>query len=181
MIITYRPYRSAFKALLACAVLLAFQAPQTALADNMQTPQESLLARIQIEDLISNYYWDMESSGRDSLSEYYVDDAVLDVNGKIFKGHSEIQSAYATSSIPSGKFNMLMNNPKIRVNGNTATADVIWTGVLSDSVRVPPRFIEQGREHDELVNSNGKWYFRKRVITSDGGLPESYDKTYKKR
>jgi len=115
------------------------------------------------------------------LSDYYVDDAVLDVNGKIFKGPKQIQSAYGTTSIPSGKFNMLMNNPKIRVNGDTATADVIWTGVLSDSVRVPPRFIEQGREHDELVNRNGKWYFQKRVITSDGGLPESYDATYKKR
>ena len=180
MIITYKPYR-AFLPLFASAALLICTAPQTALADNVQTTSENLLARVQIEDLISNYYWDMESSGRESLSDYYVDDAVLDVNGKVFKGPKEIQSAYASSSIPSGKFNMLMNNPKIRVHGNTATADVIWTGVLSDTVRVPPRFIEQGREHDELVNKNGKWYFKKRMITSDGGLPESYDATYKKR
>ena len=180
MIITNKPYR-AFLSVLASAALLTFMVPQTALADNVQTSSENLLARAQIEDLISNYYWDMESSGRESLSDYYVDDAILDVNGKIFKGPREIQSAYATSSIPSGKFNMLMNNPKIRVHGNTATADVIWTGVLSDTVRVPPRFIEQGREHDDLVNVKGKWYFKKRTITSDGGLPESYDATYKKR
>ena len=180
MIMTHNTSR-AFLSILAGAALLVFTAPQPALADNVQTTSETLLARIQIEDLISNYYWDMESSGRESLSDYYTDDAVLDVNGKVFKGPKEIQSAYATSSIPSGKFNMLMNNPKVRVNGNTATADVIWTGVLSDSVRVPPRFIEQGREHDELVNRNGKWYFKKRMITSDGGLPESYDATYKKR
>lgn len=180
MIITYKPCR-AFLSVLAGAALLIFTAPQTVLADNVQTSSENLLARVQIEDLISNYYWDMESSGRESLSDYYVDDAILDVNGKIFKGPGEIQSAYATSGVPSGKFNMLMNNPRIRVHGNTATADVIWTGTLSDNVRVPPRFIEQGREHDELVNKNGKWYFKKRVITSDGGLPESYDATYKKR
>lgn len=181
MIITYKPYR-AFLSVLASVALVALTAPQSALADNVQTSSENLLARVQIEDLISNYYWDMESSGRDSLSDYYVDDAILDVNGKIFKGPKGIQSAYSgASTLPRGKFNMLMNNPKIRVHGNTATADVIWTGTLSDNVRVAPRFIEQGREHDELVNKNGKWYFKKRMITSDGGLPESYDATYKKR
>ena len=180
MKITHKPSR-VFLSVLASTALLMFTAPQTVSADNIQTTDENLLARVQIEDLISNYYWDMESAGRESLSDYYVNDAILDVNGKIFKGPKEIQSAYSTSSVPNGKFNMLMNNPKIRVHGNTATADVIWTGVLSDTVRVPPRFIEQGREHDDLVNVKGKWYFKKRTITSDGGLPESYDKTYKKR
>ena len=182
MIMTPKPCCSAFLSLLACAALLAVQAPQTALADNMQTSQEALLSRVQIEDLISNYYWDMESSGRDSLSDYYTEDAVLDVNGKVFKGHKEIQSAFSgASTLPSGKFNMLMNNPKIRVNGDTATSDNIWTGIISDNVRLAPRFVEQGSEHDELVRKNGKWYFQKRVITSHGGLPASYDATYKQR
>ncbi len=169
--------------LLILAACLAFQIPQSAFADNVQTTEATLLDRIQIEDLISNYYWDMTSEGRHELSEYYVEDAVLDVNGKIFKGHAAIQSAYAQpeGEAASGKTHMLLNNPKIRVNGDTATAETVWTGVISDTVRVAPRLFEQGREFDELVRKDGRWYFVKRVITSDAGLPESYDKTYKQR
>ena len=174
---------SKFLSLLACAALLAFQTPQSAFADNVQTTQASLLDRIQIEDLISNYYWDMGSAGRDNLSEYYTEDAILDVNGIIYKGHAAIQSAYAPSGDggPRPKMNMLLNNPRIRVNGDTATAETIWTGVLSDTVRVAPRLFEQGREYDELVKKDGRWYFTKRVITSDAGLTEKYDETYKPR
>ena len=168
----------------ACAVLLAFQVSQSVFAENVQVTQDTLLDRIQIEDLISNYYSDMGSAGRDHLSEYYTEDAVLDVNGIIYKGHKGIQSAYTSSGegpAASGRMNMLMNNPRIRVNGNTATADTFWTGVMNDTVRRAPRLYEQGREHDELVKKNGRWYFSRRVITSDSGLPESYDETYKER
>ena len=173
-------YQKNFK-ILSGLVFLSLVLAQPATADNMQTSQATLLDRIQIEDLISNYYWDMTSSGRDMLSEYYVDDAVLDVNGIVYQGHQSIQSAYAQTELPRGTFRMLMNNPKIRVNGDTATAETVWTGVMSDSVRMSPRLYEQGREHDELVKKNGRWFFKKRVITSDAGLPEKYDKTYKAR
>lgn len=173
---------SKFLSLLSCAALLVFQVPQSAYADNVQTSQATLLDRVQIEDLISNYYWDMTSSGRDMLSEYYVNDAVLDVNGIVYKGHKAIQSAYSGSGVTStGKFRMLMNNPRIRVNGDTATAETVWTGVINDTVRVPPRLYEQGHEYDELVKNKGRWFFKKRVITSDAGLTEKYDATYKDR
>jgi hypothetical protein len=163
-------------------IILLFIAPLSALSDNVQTTQAALLDRIQIEDLISNYYWDL-SSGRHRLSEYYVEDAVLDVNGIIYKGHQAIQSAYTPEGPagPRGKMHMLLNNPRIRVNGDTATAETVWTGVLSDTVRVAPRLFEQGREYDELVKKDGRWYFTKRVITSDAGLTEKYDDTYKER
>jgi hypothetical protein len=44
-----------------------------------------------------------------------------------------------------------------------------------------PQFAEQGREHDELLKRGGHWYFKHRIITSDGGLPPMLEKTYKKR
>ena len=171
-----------FLSLIACTTVLAFISPQFAFADNVQTTQATLLDRIQIGDLISNYYWDMTSSGRHELSEYYVEDAVLDINGIIYKGHKAIQEAYSGEGPAStGKFHMLLNNPRIRINGNSATAETIWTGVISDTVRVAPRLFEQGREYDELIKKNGRWYFTRRVITSDAGLPERYDETYKQR
>ena len=172
-----------FLSLLACTLLLAFHTPQSALADNVQTTQATLLDRIQIEDLISNYYWDMTSSGRHELSEYYTEEAILDVNGIIYKGHKAIQSAYdgGGQEDSSAKIHMLLNNARIRVNGDTATAETIWTGVISDTVRLAPRVFEQGREYDELVKRDGRWYFTKRVISSDAGLTEMYDGTYEPR
>ena len=80
-----------------------------------------------------------------------------------------------------GKFHMLMNNPRIVVNGERATADLIWTGVASETVTSQPHLVEQGREHDELVKLAGHWLLKKRVITSDGGLPDFYAKTYRDR
>jgi len=45
----------------------------------------------------------------------------------------------------------------------------------------PHSFVEQGREHDELVKRKGHWYFKHRVITSDGGLQPMFEKLYKAR
>ncbi|MBF8269632.1 MAG: SnoaL-like protein [Gammaproteobacteria bacterium] len=191
MINTLRQYNGArdavsgskFLSLLTVVALLAFQVPQSVYADNVQTTQANLLDRIQIEDLISNYYWDMGAAGRDHLSEYYTEDAILDVNGIIYKGHAGIQSAYTPTGEAGarGRMTMLLNNPRIRVNGATATAETIWTGIMNDTVRLAPRLFEQGREYTELAKKDGRWYFTRRVITSDAGLTEKYDDTYKPR
>ena len=69
----------------------------------------------------------------------------------------------------------------IVVNGDSATAHVIWTGVNSASVKALPQILEQGREQDALVKRDGHWYFKHRVITTDGGLPAMFENTYQKR
>jgi hypothetical protein len=76
---------------------------------------------------------------------------------------------------------MLLTNPHIVVNGDTATADVIWTGINDESLAAAPRFVEQGREHDELVKNHGHWYFKHRIITSDAGLQPMFKDLYKER
>ena len=40
---------------------------------------------------------------------------------------------------------------------------------------------EQGREDTELVKIDGKWLIKRRYISSDSGLPDKYDATYKPR
>ncbi len=49
------------------------------------------------------------------------------------------------------------------------------------SSTAPPRFVEQGREHDDLVKSNGQWLIKHRTIISDSGLTSMFEKTYTKR
>ena len=65
--------------------------------------------------------------------------------------------------------------------GSTATADMIWTGLNSETVTSTTTVVEQGHEHDELVKLNGRWVFKHRWVTSDGGMNPALLKTYQKR
>ena len=163
-------------------ILAAFAVP--AAAEYPVTTLNTLLDRAQIEDMLVDYYTQLGDGGHD-FGAFYAEDGILDVNGTIAQGKKPIEDLYKGAATDSparkGAFRMLLTNLKIVVNGETATADVIWTGVNSETVKSTPQFVEQGREHDELVKRNGKWLFKRRVITSDGGLPPAFEKNYKKR
>ena len=124
-------------------------------------------------------------SGAD-MAQFYTEDGMLDLNNRVYQGKPGIRQAYkdaATAAGPSfkGKFHMLMSNPQIVVHGENATADLIWTGIASETVKAAPHLVEQGREHDELVKQDGRWLLKTRIITSDGGIPDFYAQTYKDR
>jgi hypothetical protein len=157
----------------------------TALAQVQVTTQATLLDRIQIEDLLIAYYAPL-GGGHEDFAGFYTSDGVLDINGRVYHGKAGIVQAYKDAGAAQGpdfkgKFHMLLTNPRIVVTGSTATADAIWTGVASDTPSARPHLVEQGREHDELVKQGGRWLIRHRMITSDGGLPPFYAKTYKNR
>jgi hypothetical protein len=179
------PFRAfAFGCLVTAVVALAVGGwARAALTEPAMTPG-ALLDRAQIEDILVDYYGHLGPGGSD-FGSFYVEDGVLDVNGIVAQGRQGIEGLYAkvAQGTPrrSGTFRMLLTNPKIVVNGESATADVIWTGINSPTVSAAPQFIEQGREHDELVKRGGRWYFKHRIITSDGGLPAMFEKTYQRR
>jgi hypothetical protein len=156
----------------------------SAQAEQPATTLTTLLDKAQIQDLLVDYYGQL-GAGRDDFGAYYVEEGVLDVNGLVAQGKKPIEELYKKTAEGTprrpGAFRMLLTNVKIVVNGSTATADSIWTGINSKTASAVPEFIEQGREHDELVKKDGRWYFKHRVITSDGGLPAMFEKSYKKR
>ncbi|HUN25852.1 MAG TPA: nuclear transport factor 2 family protein [Steroidobacteraceae bacterium] len=159
-------------------------AASTVRAEDPPATLATLLDRAQIEDILVDYYTNLGGSDR-GFGSYYLPDGVLDVNGIVAQGKAAIEELYRRTAQGTprrpGTFHMLLSNPRIIVAGDTATADVVWTGINSASPKATPRFIEQGREHDELVKRNGRWYFKHRTITSDGGLPAMFEKTYRKR
>ncbi len=169
--------------LTATALMLALSA-RPAFAEYPVTTLETLLDRVQIEDMLIEYYGNLGAGHRD-FGSFYTEDGVLDVNGVESRGRKAIDDLYAKLErpglLPRGTLHMLLTNPVIRVNGDSATADVVWTGIISDAVKAPPRFTEQGRERDELVKLGGHWYIKHRSITSDSGLPTMFEKTYKER
>jgi hypothetical protein len=163
---------------------MALAAAPLAHAENPPTTLATLLDRAQIQDLLVDYYGQL-GGGRSDFGSFYVTDGVLDVNGLVAQGKKPIEELYQKIARGTphrqGTFRMLLTNPKIVVDGETATADVIWTGVNSATIAATPQFVEQGREHDELVKRDGRWYFKHRTITSDGGLPLMFEEYYKSR
>ncbi len=154
-----------------------------------QVTMETLLDRIQIEDILTRYYHDLSRSNAHELSEYFTEDALLDVDGTIAKGRAEIAKLYQSPApdpkqpapAPGRRMHMLLTNPIITLNGNTASAHVIWTGVMNEGIGKLPQIVEQGREDTELVKQNGKWLIKRRYITADGRMPNRFDKNYKPR
>lgn len=153
-------------------------------ADAPRITAETLVDRAQIEQLLVEYYAQL-GSGKHDFSEWFAPDGILDVNGEVGQGKAGIEKIYkdtaARSAGRKGAFRMLLTNLRITVNGNTATADMIWTGLNSETVTSPTVVVEQGREHDELVKLNGRWVFKHRWVTSDGGMNPDLLKTYKVR
>jgi hypothetical protein len=168
----------------AAFVLLA-QVP--APAEAQQVTMETLLDRIQIEDLLTRYYYDLAQGKAHELSDYFTADAMLDVDGTVARGRDEIAKLYGggparkADAAPRPQNHMVLTNPVIEVRGNRAIAHVIWTGVSNSGIGKPPSVTEQGREDSELVKVEGKWLIKRRYISSDSGLPDRFDKTFKQR
>ena len=175
--------RLPIRALSAAALLLSLAAPALA----QQVTMETLLDRIQIEDMLVKYYYDLASGKAHEMSEYFTEDALLDVDSTIAKGRAEIEKLYGggrardPNAAPRPHNGMLLTNPVIEVKGNRAQAHVIWTGITNKGVGQPPALYEQGREDTELVKVDGKWLISKRYISSDSGLPDRFDQTFKQR
>jgi hypothetical protein len=168
------------------AILLISIAPPVSA---QQVTMETLLDRIQIEDLLTRYYYDLSRSNAHELSEYFTEDALLDVDGTIAKGRAEIGKLYQDPSpgpkqpapAPGRRMHMLLTNPIVTIKGNTATAHLIWTGVMNEGIGKLPQIVEQGREDTELVKQGGKWLIKRRYISTDGRMPNRFDKNYKPR
>jgi ketosteroid isomerase-like protein len=165
--------------------VLLLLTPILAIAEEKVVTKETLLDRIQIEDLLIRYYVDLSSRSGHNLAQCYTEDAVFDVNGMIAKGHEAIAKMYGglgeENTNLGSKLHMLLNNPIISVDGDTATVWAIWSGVLNEDINKPPVLVDQGREYSELVKRDGSWYFKKRFITSDSNLPAIWKDTYKPR
>ena len=160
---------------LACLTVAGCSQP----ADRQQAdPAMVRLAdRIAIEDLLNRYYDHFGGGSNDAFGDYYTADGVFEVNGSHYQGHDAIVKLYDTLGSETAAavgaqtvFHMVLSNPVIEVNGDTATAKLLWTGIDNPAdVSQPPHLREQGREYDQLVKQNGRWLIKHRVVIADSG------------
>jgi ketosteroid isomerase-like protein len=173
---------------IAAGALAAPHVPGLA-AEGATSADASWLAdRIAIEDMVTRYYGNFgRSDAAEDFGAFYTEDAVFDVNGIVSTGREAIEAFYAESAeeadapAAQGTFHMMISNPVIDVDGDTATASFFWTGVLNTAIQEPPQLLEQGREYDLLVRQDGAWRIKKRVVIADSGLPERYMAMYQPR
>ena len=150
--------------------------------------EQAMMDRIAIEDMVVEYYAHLGGGDAGAFDEYFTEDAVFDVNGNVATGRAEIEALYgsigedpSSASNQGGPFRMLLSNAVIHVDGDTATASFIWTGIGNPSIDAPPVLLEQGREYDRLVKIDGTWKFSHRVVIADSALPAEQYPDYEPR
>ena len=173
---------------IAVGALVGPHVPGLAASSDAREADATLADRIAIEDMVTRYYGNFgKQDAAEDFGAFYTEDAVFDVNGIVSTGREAIEAFYVESAneedapAAQGTFHMMISNPVIDVDGDTATAQFMWTGVLNTGIQQPPQLLEQGREYDLLVRQDGEWRIKKRVVIADSGLPERYMATYEPR
>jgi len=177
-------------AILTALVLIAAcsKAPAT------QPPElTELVERAAIEDLFNDYYSQFGPNGQHNFISCFTANGRLEVNGLVANGLDEIKAMYvqagvggegkspkAEGAVPEGISEMMYTNLKIHIQGDRAIATLLWHSVKSDLLTSAPKVTEYGRERTELVKQDGRWLISKRVILSEGGMPEGLLKSYPK-
>lgn len=140
---------------------------------------KALIARAQVQDLITRYYYNFGNPHPESFTDFYADHAELILGATHFKGKKGIAKAYADAggSRPSRKpysFNVTISNPLIVVHGDTATGQLIFTEFLIEKRGDAPRITTQGREYATFVKLNGEWRYKTRQIESGTEPPKGW-------
>jgi len=152
-----------------------------ALPAQANTTQATLLDRIQIEDLIIDYYSQLGGTKSATFGDEYTEDGELVLGERVVKGRAAIKALYESirtnGEAPAARMNVLVSNPRITVTGDTAHGEFVYTGILVPDPAKAPVLHEQGREIDAFVKVNGEWKIKRRQIINDAnagmGAPAS--------
>ena len=159
------------------------------------TPPEltALVERAAIEELFYDYYAQFRPDSEHDFKSFFTADAHLDVNGFVVNGRDRIKATYdqidaggeeeekkAENAVPGGMGEMVVTNLKIDLQGDRAVATLLWHAITSDLVTTAPKVIEYGRERTELIKQDGRWLISKRVVLTEGGMPEGLLESYPK-
>ena len=131
--------------------------------------------RIAVEDVMARYVWAVDSLDADGYVAVFTEDAVIDSNGTISRGHPEIRRIVTSlierrdsnkaKGLPAGNLYHVISSPRITFpNAGEALHQAYWQTVRRDT---DGRMIAaaMGRSEDRLVKRNGKWLIQSRKLT----------------
>lgn len=136
--------------------------------------------RIAVEDVMNRYVWAVDSLDADGYVAVFTEDAVIDSNGSLSKGHAEIRKVVTgmlqrqddakAKGLPApARLYHVISNVRITFpKPGEALHQSYWQTVRRDA---DGRMIAaaMGRSEDHLVKRNGKWLiqFRKLTVFTD--------------
>jgi ketosteroid isomerase-like protein len=159
-------------ALLIMLALSALEAPVLVTAQgNLGTYED----RIAVEDVMARYVWAVDSLDADGYVAVFIDDAVIDSNGAISKGHAEIRKIVTglnqrrddnkAKGLPTANLYHVISSVRITFpKPGEALHQSYWQTVRRDK---DGRMIAaaMGRSEDRLVKRNGQWLIQSRKLT----------------
>ena len=131
--------------------------------------------RIAVEDVMARYVWTVDSLDADGYVAVFTDDAVIDSNGSISKGHAEIRKivtgliqrrdANKAKGVPTANLYHVISNVRITFpKPGEALHQSYWQTVRRDKDGKMTA-AAMGRSEDRLVKRNGQWLIQSRKLT----------------
>jgi uncharacterized protein (TIGR02246 family) len=159
-----RPYHAAFVALLIAPILLTAQ-------ESLGTYED----RIAVEDVMARYVWAVDSLDAEGYVAVFTEDAVIDSNGTLSKGHEEIRRIVTNliqrrndnkaKGLPTSNLYHVVSNVRISFpKPGEALHQSYWQTVRRDKDGKMTA-AAMGRSEDRLVKRNARWLIQSRKLT----------------
>lgn len=131
--------------------------------------------RIAVEDVMARYVWAVDSLDADGYVAVFTEDATIDSNGSISKGHAAIRGivtgliqrrdANKAKGLPTANLYHVVSNVRISFpKPGEALHQSYWQTVRRDSDGKMTA-AAMGRSEDRLVKRNGTWLIQSRTLT----------------
>jgi uncharacterized protein (TIGR02246 family) len=159
-----RLHHVAFLALLVAPVLVTAQGSLGTYED-----------RIAVEDVMARYVWAVDSLDPEGYVAVFTEDAVIDSNGSISKGHEQIRKIVTSlierrddnkaKGLPTSNLYHVISSVRITFpKPGEALHQSYWQTVRRDKDGKMTA-AAMGRSEDRLVKGNGKWLIQSRKLT----------------
>ena len=131
--------------------------------------------RIAVEDVMARYVWAVDSLDPEGYVAVFTDDAVIDSNGSISKGHDEIRrivtgliqrrDANRAKGLPTANLYHVISNVRITFpKPGEALHQSYWQTVRRDKDGKMTA-AAMGPSEDRLVKRDGTWLIQSRKLT----------------
>jgi uncharacterized protein (TIGR02246 family) len=159
-----RLFYTAFFALLISPVLVSAQ-------EHLGNYEE----RVAVEDVMTRYVWAVDSLDPEGYVAVFTEDAIIDSNGSISKGHEEIRRIVTSliqrrddnkaKGLPVSNLYHLISNVRITFpKPGEALHQSYWQTVYREKDGKMTA-AAMGRSEDRLVKRNDKWLIQERKLT----------------
>jgi hypothetical protein len=157
-----------------CPLLASFAMAAAAQVPDTSTVQQ-LADRTAIHEVMQKYVWSVDSLDADGYVAVFTEDAQIDSNGALIKGHAAIrkvvtdmqarQAANRAEGKPPGALYHVISNERITLLGPTEAVYYSYWQTMRKGEGNRYAAGGFGRSEDHLTKRNGQWLIKFRKLT----------------